>query len=221
MRFPGVTFQLLAAAPSESIQVVITNNTANVSSALTTFVDDYNSTIKAIKAQEGNDSSGNPEPLYGSPVLAQLQEQLQSALSAKYSSGSISSLTQLGIETQQDGTITLNNDTLTAVLNSNYSDVSGFFQNADSFGSSLNSLLNNLSSSNPSGALDLALSENKGQETNLNKNVSNENAIIATEKQTLTDELNTANQELQAIPEQLTEVNELYSAITGFNQNLS
>ena len=224
---PGVTFQLLAPSPvtsgtAETVQVVITNDTSDVSSALNTFVNDYNTAINAITAQEGNTSSGTPEPLYGSPVLAQLQEQLQSALSAQYSgSGGIKSLTQLGIEANQDGTLTLDTDTLTSALNNSYSDVSGFFQNSGSFGSALTTLLNNLSSTNPSGALDLALADNKSEETDLNTQVTNENAAIATEKQNLTTELNTANQELEAIPEQLDEVNELYSAVTGYNENPS
>ncbi|AXC14837.1 Flagellar hook-associated protein FliD [Acidisarcina polymorpha] len=218
---PGVTFQLLADAPSEPVQVVITNNASAVTSALTTFVSDYNTTINAITAQEGNTSSGTPEPLYGSPILARLQEQLQSALSSKYSSGTINSLAQLGVEAQQNGTITLNSDTLTTILNSNYSGVSEFFQNTGTFGVTFSTLLNNLSSSNPSGTLDLALAEDKSEETTLNKNVSNEEAVVATQKTNLTNELNTANQELQAIPEQLQEVNELYSAITGYNQTHS
>ena len=41
---------------------------------------------------------------------------------------------------------------------------------------------------------------------------------IATQKTTLTAQLNAANQTLQAIPLQLTMVNEIYSAITGYNQ---
>ncbi len=219
---PGVTFQLLSVpATTEDVQVVITNNTSAVTSALDTFVTDYNTAFHAIAAQEGNDSSGNPEPLYGSPVLAQLQEQLQTTLSAQYGTGSVTSLSQLGIATAQDGTLSLDSDTLTAALNSNYSDATAFFQNADLFGSTLTTLLNNLSSSNPSGTLDLALAQNKSEETTLNTNVSNEDAIIATDKTNLTTELNTANQELQAIPDQLQEVNELYSAITGYNESTS
>lgn len=56
------------------------------------------------------------------------------------------------------------------------------------------------------------------QETSLNNNVSREETLIATDKKSLTAELNLANEELQAIPQQLNEVNELYSAITGYNQ---
>src|SRR5271170_386349 len=60
---PGVTFQLLAPSPvtsgtAETVQVVITNDTSDVTSALNTFVTDYNTAIGAITAQEGNTSSG-------------------------------------------------------------------------------------------------------------------------------------------------------------------
>ena len=84
---PGVTFQLLAAAPSSPVQVEITNNNSSVETAVNTFVTNYNQAITDINAQEGNDSSGNPEPLYGSPNLAMLQEQLQSALTFMTSGG--------------------------------------------------------------------------------------------------------------------------------------
>jgi flagellar hook-associated protein 2 len=49
--------------------------------------------------------------------------------------------------------------------------------------------------------------------------VTNEEALLATEKTSLTTELNTANEVLQSIPSQLSEVNEMYSAVTGFNTN--
>lgn len=41
---------------------------------MTTIVNEYNTTIQAINTQEGKDSPGIAEPLYGSAVLAQIQE---------------------------------------------------------------------------------------------------------------------------------------------------
>jgi flagellar hook-associated protein 2 len=76
----GVTFQLLEASPATSVQVEITNDNSNVESAISTFVTDYNAVVKDLNTQEGQDSSGNPEPLYGSPTVGLLQQQLQSAL---------------------------------------------------------------------------------------------------------------------------------------------
>ena len=228
---PGVTFQLLSTGtPSssssgstpESVEVVIANDTSSIETAVNTFVTDYNTVMTAMDAQEGKDSSGNPEPLYGSSVLAQLQEGLQSAVSQSFGTGTINSLISLGItaSSSDDGTITLDSGALTDALNNNFSDVVSFFQNSGSFGSAFAETLNNLgNNSGADGAIALALSENSSEETTLNDDVSNQEALIATQKTNLTNELNQANEVLQEIPEQLQEVNEMYSAVTGYNTN--
>jgi flagellar hook-associated protein 2 len=324
----GVTFQLLSANPAEKIQVEITNNNSVVESALNTVVTDYNKVMSDLNAQEGNDSSGNPEPLFGNPTLATIQQSLQSALtflqpanavastssigtkdtiqgsisigvgggtaqsvaipagstladvasainSASASnnlgltasvitsgnaqtlsltsatggsagaitvdssgltdttsgaavtfgssqSSAITSITQLGVSVNNDGTLSLNTDTLDSVLNSNYQDVVNFFQPSgsfSSFGGNFTTVLNNVGNSSTTGAVTLALSENSTVESQLNTNISNEETTISTQKSQLTTELNAANFTLTEIPQQLLQVNELYSAITGFNQN--
>jgi flagellar hook-associated protein 2 len=213
---PGVTFQLLSTSASP-IQVQITNDTSDVETAISNVVTAYNAVIKDINGQEGNDASGNPEPLFGSTTLALLQNQLTSALIGGSASGSINSITQLGIGFNQDGTLTLNGDTLDNVLNSNFADVTGFLQNSGSFGQSFVTMLNNLGTQAPNGAIYLAQQQNSAQEAALNLSISNEDALLATEKTNLTTELNTANEILQSIPSQLSEINEMYSAVTGYN----
>jgi flagellar hook-associated protein 2 len=202
---------------ADPVQVQITNDTTDVATAVSNVVTAYNAVIKDINGQEGNDSSGNPEPLFGSTTLALLQNQLSSALVGGAASGSISSITQLGIGFNQDGTLTLDGDTLNNALNNNFSDVTGFFQNSNSFGQGFISTLNNLGTQAPNGAIYLAQQQNSAQETALNLSISNENALLATEQTNLTTELNTANQVLQSIPSQLSEINEMYSAVTGYN----
>jgi len=89
----GVTFQILAPTKTDSagdpvpIQVIIGNDNSGVESAINTMVNDYNALIKAINGQEGNDSSGNPEPLFGSPTLALLQQQILGSLSLQSPNG--------------------------------------------------------------------------------------------------------------------------------------
>jgi flagellar hook-associated protein 2 len=214
---PGVTFQLLSSDVGSSVQVEITNGTTDIATAIGNFITAYNTVIGDINTEEGNDSSGNPEPLYGSPILAQLQSGITGALFAGSASGSISNITQLGIGMNNDGTLTLDADTLTSALNSNLSDVAGFFQNTGSFGQTMATTLNNLGTQAPNGAIFLSQQQNAAQESSLNTDITNENAILSAQKTQLTDELNTANQILQSIPSQLNEVNEMYSAITGFN----
>ncbi|RXH56355.1 flagellar filament capping protein FliD [Granulicella sibirica] len=211
---PGVTFQALATGSS---QIAIANDNSSVESAVSSFVTAYNAVIKDINGQEGNDATGAAEPLYGSPTLATVQSQLQSALSGGGGSGSITSIAQLGLSVNNDGTLTLNNATLDTTLNTSYSDVAGFLQNSGSFGQTVSSALNNLGTQAPDGLVYLAQQQNTSEEASLNASITKEDAVLATQKISLTNELNTANQILQSIPSQLNEINEIYSAVTGYN----
>ncbi|MEG9438963.1 flagellar filament capping protein FliD [Edaphobacter sp. HDX4] len=216
---PGVTFQILAVSANANVpvQVQITNDNTSIEQAFGNFVTAYNAVADDIKTQEGKDSSGKPEPLYGDPTVALLQNQLTQGLLSGAASGSIKSLSQLGITVDQTGHLTIDGGMLDSALNSNFSDIQGFLQNANSFGSNFTSVLNGLSSSSTSGAIYLALKQNSAQESTLNDNISNQEQRIADDKSRLTEQLNAANQILQSLPDQLNQVNQLYSAITGYN----
>jgi flagellar hook-associated protein 2 len=215
----GVTFQLLSSAsPNTNIQIQVTDNTTDIGTAVSNFVSAYNTVVKDINTEETNSSTGTAPALLGSPILAQLQSQLTGALFGGSASGSINNLGQLGISMNNDGTLTLNSDTLNGALSSNLSDVTGFFQNSGSFGQTLSTAVNNLGTQAPNGVIFLAQQQNAAQEKALNTDITNENALLDAQKTQLTNELNTANQILQSIPSQLNQVNELYSAITGFNE---
>ena len=62
------------------------------------------------------------------------------------------------------------------------------------------------------------MKENKSQEKTLNDDIDAQESLIATQKARLTAELNTANQILQAIPSMINQINEMYSAVTGYNK---
>ena len=106
-------------------------------------------------------------------------------------------------------------------MNSDYQDVVNFFQPSGyftSFGGNFTSVLNNLGNSSSIGAIKLALQENAAVESQLNTNISNEETAISAQKTQLTTELNAANFTLTQIPQQLQQIDEMYSAITGFNE---
>ena len=225
---PGVTFQLLSTGTTDqnatppSIQVVIDNDTSSIEKAIAKLVTDYNAAIKAINTQEGKDTSGNPEPLYGTGVAAQIQEGLLTAVSRSFGSNAINSLIALGIKATPaaDGTITLDGDKLTNALSSSFDQVVSLFQDSGSFGAAFRETLDGLGTNSAAGgAVALALKENRSMESMLNDNVDRQEAVIATQKERLTAELNLANQILQAIPQQINQVDEMYSAITGYNRN--
>jgi flagellar hook-associated protein 2 len=134
-------------------------------------------------------------------------------------SSDISNLTSLGVSVNSDGSLTFNATSLDSVLNSDYSGVVGFFQNANSWGQTFNTMLTNAGTSSSTGILALGLKSDSGIESTLNAEISKEESFISAQQSSLTTELNQANQVMQALPSQLNSVNELYSAITGYNGN--
>jgi flagellar hook-associated protein 2 len=324
---PGVTFQLLSPSATESdgslaqVQVVIGNDNSGVESTMAQMVSDYNALIGAVNAQEGNTASGTPEPLFGSPTLSLLQQQLLGGLNTQNPNGyldsiknstdalsgsisisigggtaqtisvpssnntlaglaaaingteglgvtasvvtsgsgtqlelvsntagsagvlsvasaltdtttgtalkynasgtDINNLTSLGISVNNDGTLTLDATNLDSVLNSDYSGVVGFFQNASGWGQTFATTLTNSGNAAATGILSLASSSNSNIESTLNADIAKEQALISAQQISLTAELNSANEIMQQLPSELDGVNELYSAITGYNQNVN
>jgi len=138
----------------------------------------------------------------------------------KYNASSdIGSLSGLGISVNNDGSLSLDVNALDSILNSDYSGVQGLFQNANSWGMTFNQMLTNAGNSNSTGITALAVNSNSSIESTMNADISREDALISSESKSLTLELNSANEVLQMLPSQLSQVNELYSAITGYNQS--
>ena len=134
-------------------------------------------------------------------------------------SSDINSLTMLGVSANNDGTLTFDSSSLDSLLNSDFSSVAGFFQNAGSWGQNFSNMLDNAGTSSSTGILKLAENANSSTESTLNAEISREDTYISQQQSSLTKELNSANQTLQEIPTEISEINELYSAITGYNQS--
>ena len=133
----------------------------------------------------------------------------------------INSLTSLGISVNRDGSLTLDANALDSLLNSDYTSVVGFFQGANSWGQSFANTLTNAGTSSSTGILNLAQTSNSNIETSLNTEISKEDSYISSQQTKLTAELNQANEILQQLPSQLNGMNEMYAAITGYNQSQS
>ena len=134
-------------------------------------------------------------------------------------SSNIGTLTNLGVSVNNDGSLTFDASSLDSLLNSDFSSVVGFFQNANSWGQSFAAMLSNAGSSSSTGILALAASSNSSTESTLNAEISKEQSYISAQQSSLTAELTQANEIMQQLPSELQGVNELYSAITGYNQN--
>jgi flagellar hook-associated protein 2 len=188
-------------------------NAANIGVTASVVTIDGQSTLSLLSG-----TSGAAGDLTVSSNLLDATNTNASSLSYTNSSD-VNSLTSLGISVNNDGSLTFDATSLDSVLNSDYSGVVGFFQNANSWGMSFSTMLTNAGSSSPTGVLALAGKSDSNIESTLNADISKENSLISAQQISLTAELNSANQIMQELPSQLEGVNELYSAITGYNQN--
>jgi len=76
-------------------------------------------------------------------------------------------------------------------------------------------MLTESGSTSSTGILKLAKNSNSSIESTLNADIAREDLLISSESKSVTTALNSANETMQEIPMQISEVNELYSAITG------
>lgn len=134
-------------------------------------------------------------------------------------SSDLSTFTALGISMNNDGTVAFDASNLDSLLNSDFDGVLGMFQGVNSWGTSFASMLNHAGTTSATGVLKLAQTSNSNVESNLNAEIAKEEALIAAQQKHLTAELNTANQILQQLPSQLDGIDQIYSAISGYNKN--
>ena len=127
---PGVTLSLGAADPSTPVMISVQPDTTQASQALQNFVDAYNAVIKSINAEYAmNPTTGTEGVLAGDTMLRTLQSNLLSmASTAVKNVGQYVNLQSMGIEMQNDGTLTINSAKLSKAMSSNFVDVQKFFQ---------------------------------------------------------------------------------------------
>lgn len=117
----GVTLTL----KSESATTVsVERDTSSITSAASNFVSSYNALATQLKSRSAYGTATSAAGvLAGDGTVRRMLEQMRSILSTPATGGSLSYLAEIGITSNVDGTLNLNNSKLTDALNSSYSDV--------------------------------------------------------------------------------------------------
>ena len=211
---PGITLNLLSAAPGTQVSLGVTPNTTQASAAINQFVSDYNATIKDLNAQFTFSTSTNSEgPLSSDSSVRSLQSELMQALDYTYtpSSGTTTmpNLSSMGITVNNDGTLSVDSGTLTSALQNNFGDVQNFFQ-----GSAFNGFANTLDQQLTSflapgdGAFTLDLQSMNSEITDLQTDINNfETNYITPLKAQLQSEYSQAEILLQQLPTEMQQIN--------------
>ncbi|MEH3023246.1 MAG: flagellar filament capping protein FliD [Pseudomonas oryzihabitans] len=129
----GLSFSLKATTTAGSPMTVgVSQDEAGVKSNIKGFVDAYNKLMGVIKTQTsvtkvGDNSAPIAAALVGDATARGLTSTIRSELSTLQGTGSVRALADLGITTQKDGTLAIDDTKLGKMVSSNFSDLSGFF----------------------------------------------------------------------------------------------
>lgn len=220
----GVTLSLQSQS-SSPVEVSVGPDADQITNAINNFVAAYNQVINDINAQYQvtGDTTGNTsaQPLESdtslrslqSSILADASYSLPDATSGTTVNGGLINLASLGINMNNDGTLTVGTNaagqSLAQIVADNPSEVLNFFQNGSStgFADSFNADLTNLT--NPTtGPLNTDIAQNTTTEQALSNSIQNFETQLQTEQTALTSEFDSVNASLEAYPLTLQEVTE-------------
>lgn len=214
---PGVTLNLLNANPSTSVQLTVGPDANSASNAVYGVVNTYNTLMKDISSQFNYSptSGATAPPLNGDSSLQLLQQQLLSDMSSEMSgNGSVNGLADLGVTMNDDGTLSVDNSTLTNALTSQFSTVQNFFQSTGSFGENVIANLNDLTSP-VSGGLNLTLTGISQSQTSITSQISDLEATLAVQQQALTAQYSSIDTMLEELPATLAQINSQLGSLTS------
>ncbi|HTW57896.1 MAG TPA: flagellar filament capping protein FliD [Terriglobales bacterium] len=222
---PGVTLNLAAANPNEAVQVTVGTDSSAITSAINNFVSAYNQVIGDINQEVTiNPTTNTQGPLGTDSSLTELQSSLLA--DAAYSPPGTSSsgyvnLAALGINTNDDGTLTVDSSQLASELSSNPAAVQSFFQNTSNSGFANNFNTDITNQTNPTtGPLNVDLAQNTASQQDLSTNISNFETQLTAQQTQLTSEFDQVNASLEAYPLLLEQVTETLGTLnTSGNTN--
>jgi len=129
----GVTLTLTntTAAPAS---LTVARDTTAINTAASGFVDAYNALAGQIKSRSAYATNGSAGgALAGDGTLRVMQDQLRSIFNTPASGGTLTSLAEVGIAFQKDGSLSLDSSKLNSAISANFSDVTNLFSSSTGF----------------------------------------------------------------------------------------
>ncbi|BCO08492.1 flagellar hook-associated protein 2 [Desulfolithobacter dissulfuricans] len=128
---PGVTLDLTQTSTGTTTRVDVELNKTSIQSTIEEFAKGYNEVIQFITGQS---TMGDTEAgvLAGDAGINSIKRHLQNMLTDPYSnSGVFSTLSELGFETQKDGTLVVNSEKLSDAIDTNLDSVTSLLAGDD------------------------------------------------------------------------------------------
>lgn len=186
----GVTFDLRGTG---SATVAVADDASTTTSTLQNFVDAYNDLVSFIKEQDSvtlsTDSSGNQSNVFNPLSNTSIDENVLSSLRSAFSSASgsnrlINTLGDLGITTNRDGSLSLDDDDLASAISK---DSEGVRQITQRLGDSLANTDGTIAQyTRFGGIIDAAVSNNSTLISQYNSQIAVIEKTLSTEEESLT-----------------------------------
>lgn len=212
----GVTLNLVSQSPDNPVQLSVGPDQNQITTAVNNFVSAYNTVITTNNQQYTVDPTGTTPapPLESDLSLRSVQSSIlaDAGFAVTGNSGYVN-LESLGINTNNDGTLTLGTNaeglTFAQVLAANPAAVQNFFQNASGtgFANNFNTDLGNLTNAT-SGPLNAEITQNSSEQQDLTTTINNFEVQLTAQQTQLTTQFDAVNASLQAYPLLLQEVTE-------------
>ena len=142
---PGTTITLKdVTEANKSISLSVSTSTSNVRTAIEGFVSAYNKLQTFINGQTNfNESTGAAGTLLGDALTRTVQSQIRGVLGSQAGdAGAISSLTQLGITTNRNGSLEISASRLNQALDNNFESVTKLFSGNNGLAARMENTLN-------------------------------------------------------------------------------
>lgn len=170
-----VTLNLLNAPTTTPISVTVARDTTTASASVASFVKAYNDLNTALKNASAYDPTTKQGAiLQGDATVLGIQSQVRAALGIPVSNpgGSITTLSQIGVAFQKDGSLALDTTKLNTAISNNFSDVAALFATVSKASDSLVAYSSATASTKPGNyAVDITTLATQGNSTgNVNLN---------------------------------------------------
>ena len=133
----GVTLKLNQIT-SSAATLTVARDTNAINTAVTGFISAYNSMASQLTSRAAYGNATTPGgSLAGDGIVRAMQDQLRNIFNTPVTGGIYSSLAQIGVSFQVDGSLKLDSTVLNNAINNNFSDVSNLVTSASGIGTRL------------------------------------------------------------------------------------
>ncbi len=198
---PGVTLNLVGADPNTTVNLSLSPDTSQATTAINSFVSAWNTVVQDLNSQFNVASDGTGGgPLEGDNTLRGIQDQLLSAITTSIAGNNgFVNLASIGVNMNDDGTLSVDSGALSNALSNNFSSVQTLLQGAGGVATFLSSTLSQITDPTQ-GSITLDLQGMSQENQDLTSQINAMETQLASQDELLTAQYSQMQNTLDEMP---------------------